>query len=56
MKKQYYKTLKLVGDKTIISYWYTNKPMFLINTNDFVIPLGTHKPRNIPYDQIKWGC
>lgn len=53
MRKQYYKTLNMVGDKTIISYWYTNKPIFLMNTYDFVIPLGTRKPRNIPADQIK---
>ena len=55
MNMQYYKCISLIGDAQKITYWRTNKPIFLINTYDFIIPLGTHKPRNVANEDIKQG-
>ena len=54
--KQYYKTTKKIGDTINIAYWHgeqSKAETFLSKTNfDYIIPLGTRKPRNIPTEQF----
>lgn len=53
MAKKYYKCLKYIGDKTIVDYWRTSNLIMIMNAYDFIIPLGTRKPRNIKEEEIK---
>ena len=54
--KHYYKTTKKLGDTINTTYWCGEQSKaedFLIKSNyDYIIPLGTHRPRNIPADQF----
>ncbi len=52
---QYYKTSKKVGAEIKVEYWHgeSDRAGFLFNTHDFIIAIGTKKPRNIPTEQIK---
>lgn len=53
--RQYYKASKKVGTEIVIDYWYgdSDKSSFLFHSYDFVLALGTKKPRNVPKDTIK---
>lgn len=51
--KKYYKCLKYIDGKTKIDYWHTSTLNMIINAYDFIIPLGTRKPRNIKEEEIK---
>lgn len=51
--KKYYKCLKYIAGKTTVDYWHTSTLTMIINAYDFIIPLGTRKPRNIKEEEIK---
>lgn len=50
---KYYKCLKYIDGKTIIDYWRTSNLVMIMNSYDFIIPLGTRKPRNVKEGDIK---
>lgn len=53
MKKQYYKCLKVIDGKASITYWHTSNMIMIVNAYDFIIPLGTRKPKNIRKEDIR---
>lgn len=53
--KQYYRTSKWIGDTENIAYWHGDmeKSDKLIKFGfDFILPLGTRKPRNVSRETI----
>lgn len=50
--KQYYRTLN--ADNTT-TYWHgdTIRAVWLLKTNKLVLPLGTHKPKNVSRETIR---
>lgn len=51
--KQYYKVINTSNHS--IEYWKgdTSNSSWLLSTGNFIIPLGTHKPKNITSLEIK---
>ena len=53
MAKKYYKCLKYLDGKTTVDYWQTSNLIMIMNAYDFVIPLGSRRPKNIKGEEIK---
>ena len=43
--KRYFKCYKFVNGKTKIDHWHTAHPAQLLNSYDFIQPLGYKKPK-----------
>lgn len=52
---QYYKTSKKVGTEIVVTYWHGDSARadFLFSSHDFVLAIGTRKPKTIPFEDIK---
>lgn len=52
---QYYKTSKKVGTEIEVTYWHgdSTRADFLFSSHDFVLAIGTRKPKTIPAEDIK---
>lgn len=53
--KQYYKLIDQCKNVTIVTYWHGDpaKAKVLLTLRGFVLPLGTHKPKNVSHETIK---
>lgn len=51
--KQYYRTIS--KNKSVIEIWYGDpaRAGWLLETNKMVLPLGTHKPKNVSRETIR---
>lgn len=50
----YYKCIKLYSDGAKIDYWKSSNITPISRAYDFLIPLGTCKPRNIAKENIHY--
>ena len=50
---RYFKCFKCIDGETIIDYWLTNQPESLLNSYDFILPLGYKKPKLKEGEEIK---
>ena len=51
----YYETMRFIGSEVVKRYWTTSTPAglaFLFSSNDYILPLGTRKPRKIAKENI----
>lgn len=51
--KQYYRTITKDGKAIEIWHGDTARASWLLTTNKLVLPLGTHKPKNVLRETIK---
>ena len=52
----YYETMRFIGGSVVRDYWTVSTPAglaFLFGAYDYILPLGTRKPRKVAKENIK---
>lgn len=52
----YYETMRFIGKEVVKHYWTVTSPAglaFLFGSYDYILPLGTRKPRKVAKENIR---